>query len=366
MPLRIALDAMGGDNAPRAIVEGAVAAANQAGSDIILVGIQEIIEEELRRLNYNGSTITIKHASETVQMGEPAAAALRQKKDSSIRVAVDLVKSDEAQGVVTAGNTGAALAASMVVLRTLKGIDRPAIAALIPTYNGFSVLLDVGANVDCKATQLLQFGVMGYVYAKYVLKKPNPTVGLLSIGAEETKGNEATKEAYHLLKNSSINFIGNVEAREVYQGHADVIVSDGFSGNVAIKISESAAEFLEHSFRKYFHNTWRCKLGFLLMMPEIKALKRSMDYSEYGGAPLLGVNGACIIAHGSSNPKAIKNAVFLAERFVLNKANQHIQDDVAFNQEIQYMPREKKGRFWKNIKDTISFTSERDENGPQT
>lgn len=350
----VAVDAMGGDNAPSAVVEGAVMAARDFGISIMLVGLENKIEEELKRYSLEGLSITIQHASEVVEMGDSPSRALRQKRDSSIRVAIESLQSGKAEAMVSAGNTGAVLAASTVILRPLPEIDRPAIAVLLPTLKGPVVLLDAGANVDCKSELLFQFAIMGHVYARYQLKKNSPAVGLLSIGEEDTKGNEATKETFQLLKHSHINFIGNVEAKEVYRGYADVIVCDGFTGNIALKISESLAEMIEKSLRQMFVSNLRTKIAYKLMEPYFRSFKKTVDYSEYGGAPLLGINGICIVSHGSSSPKAIKNAIKQADDFINNKVNQRIQEDLEFNLKA-VAKHAKKGRFWKQIKDSITF-----------
>mgnify|MGYP001322087595 FL=1 len=355
----VAVDAMGGDNAPATIVEGAVMAARDCGIQILLVGLEDKIKEELNRYSLDGLSIQIKHASEIVEMGESPSRALRQKQDSSIRVAVESVRSGEAAAMVSAGNTGAVLAVSTIVLRPLPEIDRAAIAVLLPTAKGPVVFLDAGANVDCKSELLFQFAIMGHVYARYQLKKLNPVVGLLSIGEEDSKGNEITKEAFQMLKQSHLNFVGNVEAKEVYRGNAEVIVCDGFTGNIALKISESLAEMIEKSLRDLFASNLRTKFAYLLMKPFFRIFKKTIDYSEYGGAPLLGINGICIISHGSSSPKAIKNAIKQADEFIKNKVNQHIQEDLKFNLKALAKPA-KKGKFWKQLKDSISFPADKE------
>lgn len=273
-----------------------------------------------------------------------------------MKIGVDLVKNGEAGAFVSAGNTGAVLAYCTIILRPLKGVDRPAIAIQLPTLTGTSILLDAGANVDCKTTQLFQFGIMGHVFAKYILEKENPGVGLLSIGEEDSKGNEITKEVFQMLKSSHINFIGNLEGKEVYRGNADVIVCDGFTGNVALKISESLAEMIGTNLKNLFNTNWTSKIGYFLLKPHLDEFKKKVDYSETGGAPLLGINGVCIIAHGSSSPKAIKNAINRANELIEKKINQHIQDDIELNLE------ERKGGLWNSIKH-IAFGDEDKDNG---
>jgi phosphate acyltransferase len=351
--MKIVVDAMGGDHAPGAIVEGAVLAAREFGVEIILTGLADKVQAELDKFeDHTSLPIRVVHAEEVVEMHEVPAKALRSKKKSSMKIGIDLVKNGEADAFVSAGNTGAVLAYCTVILRPLKGVDRPAIAVRLPTLKGTSILLDAGANVDCKTSQLFQFAIMGHVYAKYILGKEDPGVGLLSIGEEDGKGNEITKEVFQMLKKSHINFIGNVEGKEVYRGNADVIVCDGFTGNVALKISESLAEMIGTNLKRLFQTNWASKLGYFFIKPHLAEFKKKVDHSETGGAPLLGINGVCIIAHGSSSPKAIKNAIIRAQELIEKKVNQHIQDDIEFNLE----ERNKKG-IWKQIK-TMAFGEE--------
>ncbi|PIR01557.1 MAG: phosphate acyltransferase [Nitrospinae bacterium CG11_big_fil_rev_8_21_14_0_20_45_15] len=329
--MKIAVDAMGGDHAPSAIVEGAVLAARQGGVEVILVGVEAKIQEELRKFDVAQLPIRIEHADQIVDMHDAPGKVLRSKRKSSIKVGLDLVKEGMADAFVSAGNTGAVLAFSTLILRPLKGVDRPAITVQLPTLQGSSLLLDAGANVDCKAIQLFQFGVMGHAFAKYILGKENPRVGILSIGEEDGKGNEITKEVFHMLKKSHVNFIGNVEGKEVYRGNADVVVCDGFTGNVALKISESLAEMIGKNLKEMFSRNWKSKLGYFLLKSQLAEFKKKVDHSETGGAPLLGVNGVCIIAHGSSSPKAIKNAIKRANELAEKKINEHIRDDIESN-----------------------------------
>jgi glycerol-3-phosphate acyltransferase PlsX len=349
-PVKIAVDAMGGDHAPESVVEGAVLAAREFGTHIILTGIADQINAELDKFQDRDQLpIEVVHADEVVEMHDVPGKVIRSKRKSSMKVGVDLVKHGEALAFVSAGNTGAVLAYSTVILRPLKGVDRPAIAIQLPTSKGRSILLDAGANVDCKTIQLLQFGIMGHVFAKYILGKEEPSVGLLSIGEEDSKGNEMTKEAFQMLKRSQINFIGNIEGKEVYRGNADVIVCDGFTGNVALKISESLAEMIGSSLKTLFQSNWASKLGYFLLKPHLVQFKKSVDHSETGGAPLLGVNGVCIIAHGSSSPKAVKNAIRQATDMIEKKLNEHIRDDIEANLEDQHLW-SRKGTLWNQIK----------------
>ena len=325
----------GGDNAPHAIIAGAVQAAMAHGVGIILVGIEQLVRDELDKYPQAKSLpIEIQNATEVVDMLDSPATVFRRKKNSSIRVANELVKNGEAVAVISAGHTGAAMATSLFVLGSMEGVERPAIAIFMPTIKGTSIILDMGANVDCKPNNLLQFAVMGEVYAKYLLRIPNPRVGLLSIGEEETKGNELTKEAFKLLTETSLNFIGNVEGRDVMSGNADVIVCDGFVGNVVLKVSESVAEAIGLFIREGIGKNLMRKLGYLLMRPAFDSLKRRVDYAEYGGAPLVGINGISIISHGRSSDRAIKNAIRVATELAKSDVNKHIHEDIEKNMEL--------------------------------
>ncbi len=348
--VKIVVDAMGGDYAPESVVEGAVLAAREYGTHIILAGITDRVNAELDKFKDRDQLpIEVLHADEVVEMHDVPGKVIRAKRKSSMKIGIDLVKQGGASAFVSAGNTGAVLAYSTVILRPLKGVDRPAIAIQLPTLKGCSILLDAGANVDCKTIQLLQFGIMGHVFAKYILGKEKPEVGLLSIGEEDSKGNEVTKEAFQMLKRSKINFIGNIEGNEVYRGNADVIVCDGFTGNIALKISESLAEMIGTNLKILFRTNWATRLGYFLLKPQLLQFKKSVDYSETGGAPLLGVNGVCIIAHGSSSSKAIKNAIRQATDMIEKKLNEHIRDDIESNLEDQHLW-SRKGTLWNQIK----------------
>jgi phosphate acyltransferase len=306
----VAVDAMGGDDAPRHVVDGALAAAHGVDLGIVLVGSVARIDGELRRHpGIDSSRVRIVEAPDVVSMEESPSAALRRKPGASIRIAAESVARGEAGGLFSAGHTGATVMAAHAVFGMLTGVDRPALAATIPTPDRPAVLLDVGASVECRPQHLLQFAVMGSVYARVALGIEAPRVGLLSIGEEATKGNELTRESHRLLKASLPSFIGNVEARDVYRGLADVIVCDGFTGNVALKISEGLVEVIEG-----------------LLSKELTVIT---DYSEYGGAPLLGVNGVAIVGHGRSSAKAVRNGVILAHRFAADRLIQRIQGDIA-------------------------------------
>ena len=356
--MKIVVDAMGGDHAPEAAVEGAVMAAREYETEIILTGLSDQIHSILNRLDPDHHlSIQVVHADEVVEMHDSPSKVLRSKRKSSMKIGLDLVKEGTASAFLSAGNTGAVLAYSTIILRPLKGVDRPAIAIQLPTLKGDAILLDAGANVDCKTNQLFQFGIMGHVFAEYILGKKNPLVGLLSIGEEDGKGNEIVKEAFQMLKASHINFIGNVEGKEVYRGNADVIVCDGFTGNVALKISESLAEMIGSNLKRLFKSNWISKLGYLLLKPKLDEFKKKVDYSETGGAPLLGVNGVVIIAHGSSSPKAIKNAINRARELSEKNINAHIQQGIEANLTNLESA---KGTIWKQIKN-ITFGADSEE-----
>jgi len=331
--MRIAVDAMGGDHAPEAIIAGVIAALKELKgiAQITLVGKEDVIREELSRYQTNGLAIAIKNAKDVVEMGEFPTMAVRNKKDSSIAVATKALKEGEVQAIVSAGNTGAVMAFSLINLGRLKGVFRPAIATLIPTLEGASLLLDVGANVDCKPRHLFQFAMMGDVYAKYIMGNSNPKIGLLSIGEEDSKGNALTSYAFKLLKSSSLNFIGNVEGRDIINGKVDVVVCDGFVGNVVLKFGESLAEMIFGYLKRELSKNLRLKLGAYLSKPAFEKFKKLVDYSEYGGAPLLGVNGVCIICHGASSAKAVKNGIRVACEFIKHQVNLHIEDRIEEN-----------------------------------
>ncbi|MEW6109379.1 MAG: phosphate acyltransferase PlsX [Nitrospirota bacterium] len=327
--MRIALDAMGGDYAPAVNVEGAIETVNEHEDiEVILVGDEAVIKSELRNKKYNSNRISIKHASQVVEMHESPSVALRKKKDSSIRIGVELVKSDNADAVVSAGHSGVAMATSLLLLGKSHGVDRPAIATIMPTLKDTFVLLDAGANVDCKPENLLQFALMGNTYCRLVLGREKPGVALLSIGEEDTKGNELTKDAFKLIKESRLNFIGNIEGKDIFTGKADVVVCDGFTGNIALKISEGLAETILKMLKREISNVSTGRLGYLMMKPAIRNFKKRTDYDEYGGAPLLGINGTSIISHGRSSSKAIKNAIRVAADYAGKKVYEAISVDI--------------------------------------
>jgi len=311
--MKIAVDAMGGDHAPREVIRGAVEAARELGLHVVLVGREELLRDELRSMNVREGTVDVAHASEVVEMGEVPGVAIRKKKNSSIRVGLNMVAEGSASSFVSAGNSGAVMAGALYVLRKVKGVDRPAISATIPTPSGPIVLIDAGANVDCKATHLVQFGYMGDAYARKILGISRPRVGLVSIGEEESKGTDLTREAGLLFRQAGLNYVGNLEGRDFFAGKADVFVCDGFVGNVALKTMEGMATALGHFLKDEIGKSAFAKLGVLLAGGAIRRVKRRLDYTEYGGAPLLGVKGGVVICHGSSDAKAVKNAIRMAE-----------------------------------------------------
>jgi len=317
MPTVIAVDAMGSDRAPKPEVEGAILAARHYDVHVLLVGPEHEVRAELR--NHSSvphEKIQVVHASEVIGMDEKAAQAVRSKKDSTMRIGLRLVRDGKASGFITAGNTGAAMATAKMVLGALPGVDRPALAAVFPTAQGTaSIMLDVGANVDSKPHNLEQWAVMGDIYARAIFGAENPRVGLLSIGEEEAKGNDLTRAAYQLLKQLPLQFVGNVEGRDLYNGNVDVIVCDGFIGNVALKVSEGLVETVGYILKESLRATITRQVGFLLSRKAFEEFKKRLDYSEYGGAPLLGLKGVCIVSHGSSNAHAVRNAIRVAAEF---------------------------------------------------
>jgi glycerol-3-phosphate acyltransferase PlsX len=323
----VAVDALGGDHGPRVVAEGAVAASRELGVHVLLVGPQALVAEELRRAGAAGLAIEVVDAPEEVGMAEPVTRAALKKR-SSIRVAVELVRDGAADAFFSAGNTAACWTIAKLTLGTLEEVDRPALAAIMPRPDGRTVILDVGANASCKARQLEEFAVMGKVYTREMLKTANPRVGLMSMGEEETKGNELTKEVHEVLKASPINFVGNVEGHDVFNGKVDVIVMDGFTGNVVLKVCESLAESLFSLLREELERTPVAKLGALLSRGAFRNVKQRTDASEFGGAPLLGVKGCCVIGHGRSNAYAIQQGIRKASEFFSSGVNEKIEAEV--------------------------------------
>jgi glycerol-3-phosphate acyltransferase PlsX len=328
--ITIALDAMGGDNAPRAEVEGAVLAARELDVRVVLVGIEATVRQELARHRAKGLPIDVANATEVIAMTDSPSQAFRRKKDSSVHVAARLVRDGKADGLVSAGNTGAVMTTVRFILGTLAAVDRPALAAPFPTSKGtVTVIIDVGANVDSKPEQMEQFAVMGEIYYRAIFGTKRPRVALLSIGEEEMKGNELTREAANLLKQTTLNFTGNVEGRDVFNGDVDVIVCDGFIGNVALKISEGVVLHITGLLKTALTSSLSAKAGYVLARKAFKEFRKKIDYSEYGGAPLLGVRGTAVIGHGSSNPNAIKNAIRVAAELCRSKVNEKIDRELA-------------------------------------
>lgn len=305
------MDAMGGDHAPEWVVKGALQA-SFSGVPVILVGDEKRIRKDAKRLGGIPSNVEIVHASEAIGMDEAPTVAVRKKKDSSLRVGFKLVREGKADALVSAGNSGAIMATAIMTLRRIPGVDRPAIATLIPTFKGHMVLLDIGANVDCRPDHLRQFAVVGTVFCRTVLHIPFPRVAILSNGEETSKGNTLTRETHQLLSRSFLNYIGYVEGRDIFSGDVDVVVCDGFVGNIVLKLTEGLSSAIFGFMKNAMKGSLSAKIGYLFIRGALRGLLQSFDYSEYGGAPLLGVDGVCLIAHGSSPPKAIKNAVYHA------------------------------------------------------
>ncbi|MFH1778359.1 MAG: phosphate acyltransferase PlsX [Candidatus Omnitrophota bacterium] len=331
---KIAIDGMGGDNAPAIVVDGVCRAALMVDAELILVGDKNAILEKLSEHRHVPENISIVPASEVIEMHEPPAQSIRRKKDSSINVAVNLVKNNQADAFISAGNTGAVVCAASLFLKQLNGIERPGIMVVMPTLKGPAVIIDAGANIGPKPKHLLNYGIMGSVYMKYILKKEDPKVGLLNIGEEASKGTDFVKETFKLLEQAPINFIGNMEGRDIFAGKCDVIVCDGFVGNIVLKVSEGVADAIKQMFKQRISNNYFAKLGLLFSKSALSALKKDIDYAEYGGAPLLGINSVGIISHGGSSSKAVKNAVRVAYETLENKVNQHIVEEMT---KVEYM-----------------------------
>ncbi|MEW6337706.1 MAG: phosphate acyltransferase PlsX [Acidobacteriota bacterium] len=327
--LPVALDAMGGDHAPAATVHGAVEAVRRHQVPVALVGRESMIRKELSRLGGTPRGVTIVDAPEVVAMDDPPTAPARAKRNSSMSVAARMVRDGEACAFVTAGNSGAAMIAAKLTLGAIEGVERPALASPVPGLERQTLVLDVGANVDCKPHHLLHFAVMGHFYSKIVLGVPAPRIGILSIGEEEGKGDRLTVDAYRLLSDAGLNFVGNVEGRDVYAGTVDVVVCDGFVGNVVLKVSEGLGEMIYSLLRQEARRSPASAIGLLLAKGALTVLRRKSDYAEYGGAPLLGVRGACLVGHGRSNPKAIRNAVRFAHAYATKGVIGHIEERVA-------------------------------------
>jgi len=322
--VRVAVDAMGGDHAPDVVIDGALQAVSRFDVAVLLVGDQDAIRERLTGRDMDASRVSVVHASEIVQMDESPAAAIRRKKDSSISVGIQCVKDGRADAFFSAGNTGAVVCGATLKLGCLETIERPGIAIVMPNRTGVSLIIDVGANIDPKPVHLLQYAIMGSAYFEAILGKKRPTVGLLNVGEEAAKGTDFVRETYQLIEQSSVNFIGNVEGKHIFSGQCDVIVADGFVGNVTLKVAEGIGETLSHFLRDEMAGSWRGRLAYLLGKPCFRNFKRKIDYSEYGGAPLLGVDGIVIIGHGRSTAKAVMNAIHFAKKEVDRNINQDI------------------------------------------
>ena len=358
---RVAVDAMGGDHAPRAAVEGAVRAAAEYGVAVLLVGDEKAVRLELGRLDGDGlPLVEVVHAPETVAMDESPVSALRQKQGSSIHLACEQVRAGNAGAVVSAGNSGAVMAVAMSVLGRLPGVDRPGIITSIPTSRGRACLLDAGANVECKPLHLVQFAIMAEIYARVVRGVAEPRVGLLSNGEEESKGTELTRAAHAVLSKLPLRYVGYIEGRDLNSGAVDVVVTDGFTGNVALKTMEGFAGCFQDVMRGWFENGLRGKLAYLLLRKSVAALRAHVDYAEQGGAPLLGVKGVTIIAHGSSTPKAIKNAVRMASEALAGDMNRKIIEEIGRMSEIPALAAEmRRGRrFWRQLRDRFRASHE--------
>ena len=334
--MAIAVDAMGGDSPLTVQIEAALQAISELGTDVVLVGAEDQIKEVLKQHSFDQNKLRIVNSTETVEMNDSPATALRQKKNSSIKVAVDLLATGEADAVVSAGNTGAAMATAKFVLKSVEGIERPAIATLMPSIhrNHPFVLLDIGANTDCKPLYLFQFALMGDAYARTLLHLDNPRVALLNNGEEEGKGYLQLKETYDLLKQSTLNFTGNIEGKSMFKDIVDVVVCDGFIGNIALKVAEGTFDFVRSVLREEVDNTLLAKIGYQAMRGPFRALRQRADYSEVGGAPLLGVNGIVIICHGSSRVHTIRNAIKHAQECAEQKLNEKISLEVSENLDV--------------------------------
>lgn len=329
--MRVAVDAMGGDNAPVIEVEGAVAACREFGIPVTLVGDRARLEAELSKHSVSDLDIDIFHADEVVGMKDSASDAVRKKRNSSVRLAFELVKDGKACAAVSAGNSGATMAAGMFVLKRIKGIERPAIAQIFPTLKGQTLVLDVGGNVDCKPQHLVQFAIMGEVYARYAMGIKAPRVGLLSNGEEDSKGNELTRETNAVLRQTSLNYAGYIEGRDIFLGSVEVVVCDGFVGNVVLKLSEGLSDAAGKMLKGEIIKSWVSKIGYLFVRGAFNRFKKIVDYAEYGGAPLLGINGVGMICHGGSNTKAIKNAVRFAHEYARSGVTEHVSEKLTEN-----------------------------------
>ena len=349
---KIAVDAMGGDRAPGVVVEGAILAGQELGVEVVLVGQPDVVEQELNR--HGSHRLAIVPASEIVAMHESPSSALR-KKDSSIKVAFDMMKRGQVQAVVSAGNSGAMMATGMFVMGRLSQVARPAILIVVPNNGKGTVIVDAGANVDCKPQHLAQFGLMGSIYAERVLAISNPRVGVLSNGEEDGKGNELTRAASELFSNLPLNYIGYVEGRDIFNGKVDVVVCDGFTGNIALKAMEGVASFAGQVLKEAFQKNLPSRLGYLMSRKSLREAYRRLDYAEYGGAPLIGLDGVAIVAHGGSDERAIKNAIRAARDAVEQDVNRHITDVLSGGESSGDEKGGLPSKIWRRLKSTMSL-----------
>lgn len=327
--MKIAVDAMGGDYAPKVVIEGVVQAVREFGCHVILTGIEDRIKQELKKIKNCPAGIEILHTSEVVGMDEPATVSIRKKRDSSISRGIELVKLGKADAFFSAGNTGAVVCAATFGLGMIASVERPGISIIIPTLKRTpSLIIDVGANIDPKPLHLVHYAAMAAAYYRHIFKSDNPTVGLLNIGEEEAKGTDFVKETHQLLSDSHLNFIGNVEGKDLFKGKAEIIICDGFAGNVALKVSEGVIEVLGEFLKRELMASLMAKIGLFFIYNSLKRMKKNLDYAEYGGAPLLGINGVVIIGHGRSSVKAVKNAIRAAIKEIENNVNDRIGEAV--------------------------------------
>ncbi len=326
--MKIIVDAMGGDHAPEVVIEGSILAVNEYGTQVVLVGDEAKIKTLLKKAKYTANNISIYPSQEVIEMSESAATSVRRKRNSSIVVGLNLVKEGFGDAFFSAGNTGAVVCAATLGLGLLPGIERSGIAIIAPTLKGVSLIIDVGANIDAKPMHLFQYGIMADAYFRYILNRPNPSVGILNIGEEESKGTELIKEARELLEKSNLNFIGNVEGKDLFSGKSDIIICDGFVGNVALKVTECVVETMQAFLKRHLLSSPFSKLGLVFLKSSFLRFKKELDYAEYGGAPLLGIDGVVIIGHGRSNARAIKNAIRVAKEEVERKFNEKILEAI--------------------------------------
>lgn len=337
--IRIIVDALGGDNAPHATVEGAVTACRDFGADVLLVGPEDIIVKELGRYDIEGLAISVKHASEIVAMSDSPVDAFRKKKDSSISVGMRLLAEQQGEAFVSAGNSGAVVTAALFIVKRMPGIDRPAIGTFLPSLTGQALVVDAGANNVCKAHNITQFALMGSVYYRSIMNCQNPRVGILSNGEEESKGTDVIKQVHASLKKSSLNYIGFVEGKDVFQGNVDVVACDGFTGNIVLKIAEGVAESMGAAIKQELKRGFASKIGYLFSRSAFGRLKKRFDYAEYGGAPLLGVNAPVLIAHGRSNAYAVRNMIRAAQEFSRQQVVEHIVTDSDIHRDFETVAR---------------------------